>query len=174
MLLLILLLGYRTYAGFQVSCEFCKALLQEPKPTEAIYGLIENLDNGGLRYPRMEILVLCKLTCNFVSSFVKSHEVRRTNRVCNLLLSALLPHFTQCPDLICEKHDSEHTEELCNVLLSKLLWVGSINSTIERFVQLAHKPLSPKNCALVKSFFMLYDLGLKSRAPDCSSVLFSQ
>lgn len=130
--------------------EFCKALLQEPKTIEAIYGLIENLDNGGFRYPRMEIIVLCKLTCNFVSSVMKSHEVRRSSKLCKLVLSALLPHFTQCPELICEKHDRKHTEEFCKVLLSKLLrpllanWAGSIISTVERFVQLAHKPLSRK------------------------------
>ncbi|CAN8021997.1 unnamed protein product, partial [Ixodes persulcatus] len=78
------LAGYLTCAS-EERYALSSSLLQEPKPTEAIYGLIKNLDNGGLRYPRMEILVLCKLTCNFVSSVMKSHEVRRSSKLCKLL-----------------------------------------------------------------------------------------
>lgn len=135
---------------FQVPCESCQVLLQTLKPTGDIYALISNLDNGGLKYPSAEMVGLCKLTCIFVERVMKSPEVRRCGNICRLLQTALLPHLTQCPALICEKGDPSHTEDMCRVILQKLLrvllgnWAGNINLTVERLAKLVHKPLSRK------------------------------
>lgn len=133
----------------KVSCRSCKDLLQAEDPSQPIYGLLKHMDNGNLTYPKIDVVGLCKLTCNFVSRVIKSEEVRRSSQLCKMMLSALLPHFTRCPQLICESRDSDHTE-LCKVFLMKLLrpllgnWAGDINSTVERLLRLSHKPLSGK------------------------------
>lgn len=135
---------------FQVPCESCQVLLQTLKPTGAIYALISTLDNGGLKYPSAAMVGLCKLTCIFVERVMKSPQVRRCGSLCKLLQTALLPHFTLCPALICEKGDPSHTEGLCKVILHKLLrvllgnWAGNINLTVERISKLVRKPLSRK------------------------------
>lgn len=134
----------------KVSCRSCKDLLQAEDPSQPIYGLLKHMDNGNLTYPKIDVVGLCKLTCNFVSRVMKSEEVRRSSQLCKMMLSALLPHFTRCPQLICESRDSDHTEKLCKVFLMKLLrpllgnWAGDINSTVERLLRLSHKPLSRK------------------------------
>lgn len=90
-------------AGFQVLYGSGKTLVQVAKPNRALYGLIKNLNNGALRYSSMEAIGLCKLACNIVNEVMKSQEVRRSDRLCQLLLSALLPQFTRCPELISKK-----------------------------------------------------------------------
>ncbi|KAH9379014.1 hypothetical protein HPB48_007327 [Haemaphysalis longicornis] len=131
----------------KVPCRSCKALLQAEDPSQPIYGLLKYMDNGNLTYPKTDVVGLCKLTCNFVSRVMKSEEVRRSSQLCKMMLSALLPHFTRRPQLICESRDSVHTEKLCKVFLIKLLrpllanWAGDINSTVERLLRLSHKPL---------------------------------
>lgn len=134
----------------QLPCESCKVLLQESKPCGSIYDLVKKIDNGQLRYPNMEIVKICKLTCDFVSEVMKDTEVRRSGNLCKLLHSALLPHFVTCPALRCGSSSPQHTIHLCDVFLKKLLrpllanWAGNVSATVQRLVRLAHKPLSRK------------------------------
>ncbi|KAH7965382.1 hypothetical protein HPB49_006786 [Dermacentor silvarum] len=53
----------------KVPCEPCIALLQTPEATGPLHGVIKKMDNGGLTYPRMEVVRLCKLTCTFVQVY---------------------------------------------------------------------------------------------------------
>ncbi|KAH7952329.1 hypothetical protein HPB52_021469 [Rhipicephalus sanguineus] len=39
----------------KLTCEACKVLLQEPKPCGGMYDFIKKIENGQLRYPKMEI-----------------------------------------------------------------------------------------------------------------------
>ncbi|XP_077508168.1 uncharacterized protein LOC144119417 [Amblyomma americanum] len=88
--------GYLARACEQkVSCDSCRTPLQVAKPIEEIYGLIKNLDDGRLRYLKIEIVALCKLTCTFVSNVIKCPEVRRSSKLCNMLVSTLLHYFEQ-------------------------------------------------------------------------------
>ncbi|KAH7985491.1 hypothetical protein HPB49_026387 [Dermacentor silvarum] len=89
------LAGYLARAGDEkLLCHQCKKLLQVSKPTEAVYGLMKNLDSGHIKCPTPQLIGICQLTCNFINKVTKSVEVRRSGKLCTLLLSALLPHFT--------------------------------------------------------------------------------
>lgn len=78
----------------------------------------------------MEEIGLCKLPWNIVNKVMKSQDVRGSNRLCKLLLSAIVPQLTRCQGLICEKDDRAPTEELCKVFakqapaatFEKLVW----------------------------------------------------
>ncbi|XP_049271787.1 uncharacterized protein LOC119394555 [Rhipicephalus sanguineus] len=87
----------------KVPCESCNALLQTAEATGPLHGLIKNMDNGGLAYPRMEVVGLCKLTCTFVQRVMKADDVRKSSKLCHILMSALLPHLTHCGHFMCEK-----------------------------------------------------------------------
>lgn len=134
----------------QLTCEACKVLLQEPKPCGGMYDFIKKIENGQLRYPKMEIVQICKLACGFVSEVMKDIEVRRSGNLCKVLHSALLPHFVTCSALRCGSGSPQHTNHLCDVFLKRLLrpllanWAGNISATVQRLVRLAHKPLSRK------------------------------
>ncbi|KAH7959274.1 hypothetical protein HPB49_009903 [Dermacentor silvarum] len=120
------------------------------KPDGGSLWVDKNLDSGHLKYPTPELIGICQLTCNFINKVMKSAEVRRSGKLCTLLLSALLPHFTRCPALMCEANDPEHSKKLSEMLLRKLLrpllcnWAGSVNATVERLLKLVQKPLSRK------------------------------
>ncbi|KAH7957691.1 hypothetical protein HPB52_021901 [Rhipicephalus sanguineus] len=58
----------------KLTCEACKVLLQEPKPCGGMYDFIKKIENGQLRYPKMEIVQICKLACGFVSEVMKDIE----------------------------------------------------------------------------------------------------
>ncbi|KAH9364436.1 hypothetical protein HPB48_022359 [Haemaphysalis longicornis] len=133
----------------KLPCESCKVLLQESKPCGSIYDLVKKIDNGQLRYPNMEIVKICKLTCDFVSEVMKDTEVRRSGNLCKLLHSALLPYFVTCPALRCGSSSPQHTNHLCDVFLKKLLrpmlanWAGNVSATVQRLHNQAQSEYTP-------------------------------
>ncbi|KAH7959067.1 hypothetical protein HPB49_008016 [Dermacentor silvarum] len=132
----------------EVQCKACKAQLQLQQANDALYGLVEYIDRGNLRYPTMEIIGICKLMCIFIDKVMKIADVRRSGKICDLLSSALLPHLLLCRELTCGADD--HAMEVCKVFIRKLLlallanWAGNGNMSVERLVRLAQKPLARK------------------------------
>lgn len=108
---------------------------------------MENFNNGNLKYPKIEIIAICKLICIFIDKVMKMAEVR-SGKICELLSSALLPHLSLCRELTCGADG--HAMEICEVFLKKLLrallanWAGNVNMSVERLVRLAQKPLARK------------------------------
>ncbi|KAH7964960.1 hypothetical protein HPB49_002705 [Dermacentor silvarum] len=80
------LAGYVVRACEQkVPWESCIALLQTPEATGPLHGLIKKMDNGGLTYPRMEVVGLCELTFTFVQRVMKADDVRKSSKLRHLL-----------------------------------------------------------------------------------------
>ncbi|XP_077508836.1 uncharacterized protein LOC144120337 [Amblyomma americanum] len=154
---IVYLAGYVARACEEnVACDSCKLLLQAARPAGAIYGLIRNVDDGRLRYPTMEAGGLCKLVCTFVTKVMKCSDVRGTSRLCNTLTSAILPHFTQCPALTCEKEGRNHAEDLCKIECHVEsppsmddMGAGRNEHEIPALLELVRDVLGPQNPVLV-------------------------
>ncbi|KAH7956733.1 hypothetical protein HPB52_012256 [Rhipicephalus sanguineus] len=84
----------------KVPCESCNALLQTAEATGPLHGLIKNMDNRGLAYPRMEVVGLCKLTCTFVQRVMKADDVRKSSKLCHILMIFNEPICFECVEAI--------------------------------------------------------------------------
>ncbi|KAG0436493.1 hypothetical protein HPB47_017916 [Ixodes persulcatus] len=47
----------------KVTCPSCKTLLHQPRTTDSPFNLLRILDRGGLTYPTLDALWVCKITC---------------------------------------------------------------------------------------------------------------
>lgn len=142
---------YMEFFNPQVTCPACKLQLKGKASREGAYQFVFSLDQGGLSYPRPEVVWLCKLVCTFVEKALQSTEIRRCGQICKLLSRAVLPHLTNCPLMWCPaSSDPYHCEELCELFIKKLLrpllanWAGDLNSSLENILRLSRKPLSRK------------------------------
>ncbi|KAH6932827.1 hypothetical protein HPB50_010034 [Hyalomma asiaticum] len=54
--------------ALKVRCQACNSQLQLQEANDALYGLMENFNNGNLKYPKMEIIAICKLIYAFLST----------------------------------------------------------------------------------------------------------
>lgn len=142
---------YMDFLTLQVTCPACKLQLKGKASREGAYQFVFSLDQGGLSYPRPQVVWLCKLVCTFAEKALHSAEIRRCGQICKLLSSAVLPHLTSCPLMWCSAcRDPYHCEELCELFIKKLLrpllanWAGDLNSSLENILKLSRKPLSRK------------------------------
>ncbi|KAH6942892.1 hypothetical protein HPB50_011516 [Hyalomma asiaticum] len=103
----------------RAQCQACNSQLQLQEANDALYGLMENVNNGNLKYPMMEIIAICKLICIFIDKVIKIAEVR-SGKICDLLSSALLPHLSLCRELTCGA-DGHAMEVFLKKLLRALL-----------------------------------------------------
>ncbi|KAH6939130.1 hypothetical protein HPB50_016096 [Hyalomma asiaticum] len=68
-----------------VACRECKVRLKGSASRDGAYQFTFSLDQGGLSYPRPEVVWLCKLLCTFVESPRQSAKVYRCGKLCQLL-----------------------------------------------------------------------------------------
>ncbi|XP_070386662.1 uncharacterized protein [Dermacentor albipictus] len=144
--------GYLAFVCEQkVACRECKVRLKGSASRAGAYHFTFSLDQGGLSYPRPEVVWLCKLLCTFVELALQSAEVYRCGKLCQLLSCAVLPHLMVCPLMWCAKcTDQYHCRELCEIFLKKFLrpllanWAGDLTSSLDSVLRLSRKPLSRK------------------------------